>query len=50
MYYFARNSGPEGWSLEECGTLEELKEKIKFMTHGYDFKLFKELDFKIIDE
>ncbi|MCP4764464.1 MAG: hypothetical protein GY870_22000 [archaeon] len=50
MYYFAKNNGLEGWSLEECESLEELKDKIKTETYGLQFKLFKEMDFKIIDE
>jgi len=50
MYYFAINDGLERWSLEECETIEQLKKKIKFETYGSNFKLFKELDFEIIEK
>jgi hypothetical protein len=48
-YYLAQNFGLEGWSLKEYKTLEEMQKLIQSGIYC-EWKIIKELDFKIVEE
>lgn len=49
MYYLAINNGTEGWSLRAFDTLEALTLEITQGGTYSEFRIFKELELKIVE-